>query len=324
MFVSAGDLEKYAFCPLSWWLSRRHKIVEKQGIKHHKKVEKELSTIKEKEKKVRFYEKYILFFALAASIVAMVGVAFLYGKLEIFWEYFLVIIALLWLLNATFFLYRASKVESILRARYEKLLLVSSMGAIIISTFLIISSNPPDEKWSRFAEILALIWVITANMLFYRYVVLSDEILSKKVKYVPLRGEIEYVGSNRKGEEITSEKYGIRGTPDYVIKIDDDNIPVEEKIADIKQPLLHHVIQITAYCMLVEDRYGVPPPYGIIKYKNAQFKIPYEKRWKDMVLEMREKMLRDMERGGAHRNHNNIKKCRKCSYREKCPESMAS
>jgi len=324
MLVSAGDLEKYAFCPLSWWLSREKKVVVKEGIEYHIKMENELDSIKEKEEKTKFYEKYILFFALAASIVAIFGISFLYGSLDIFWEYFLVVISLLWLLNAIFFLYRMGKVERILKKRYEKPLLISSVGAIMVSTFLLITSTPVERKWSVFAEILALIWVIVANIFFYRYVILSDEVLSKKIKYLPLRGEIAYVGKNRKGEEITSERYGIRGTPDYVIKIDDDHIPVEEKSSDVTHPLFHHVIQVTAYCMLVEDRYGSPPPYGILEYKNARFKIPYEERWKKIVLEMREQMIRDIKRGKAHRNHNNIKKCRRCHYREECPESMAS
>ncbi len=323
MFVSAGDLEKYAFCPLSWWLSKRKKVVEKEGIKHHRKMEEELNIIKEGERRARFYEKYVLFFALSASIIALFGISFMYGGLEKFWKYFLAVIALLWLLNAIFFLYRESRVERILKKRYEKPMLISSIGAIIISTTILILSSPIDTKWSIFAEILALIWVIMANIFFYRYVVLSDDILLKKMKYAPLRGEINYIGKNVRGGEITSEKYGIRGTPDYIIKIDDEYIPVEEKSSDVSHPLFHHVMQVTAYCMLVEDKYGAPPPYGILKYRNAQFKIPYEERWKRIVLNMKEQMLKDIEKGEAHRNHSNARKCRRCHYREECPESMA-
>jgi len=322
MFVSVGDIEKYAFCSLSWWLSREHKVVEKEGVYHHGRVEKELESIKEKEKKAKFYEKYILFFSLSATFVAIAGIAFLYGRLTLFWKYFMVVLALLWLLNSSFFLYRASKVERILMPRYEKLMLLSSMGAIIISTFSIIFSTKPNEDVGRFAEILALIWVVVANIFFYRYLFLSDDVLVSKIKYVPLRGEVEYVGRNRKGEELASKKYGIRGTPDYIIKIDEDYIPVEEKSADLYSPSFPHVIQITAYCMLVEDKYGIPPPYGILKYKNAQFKIPYERRWKNMVMEIKENILRDLEKGMAHRNHENTNKCRRCNHREHCPESL--
>ena len=166
MFVSAGDLEKYAYCPLSWWLSKKHKVVSKTGVSHHKNVENELKEIQKKEKKIKFYEKYTLFFSISASIVAIAGIALLYGEMENFWKYFFIVMSLLWLLNSSFFLYRASKVESILKARYEKLLLISSMGAIIIAFFAILFSYPANASISRFAEILALIWVILANLLF--------------------------------------------------------------------------------------------------------------------------------------------------------------
>jgi len=319
MFVSPGDLEKYAYCPLSWWLSKKYKVVHKEGIKHHKKLGEELKEIKEREKKIKFYEKYILFFSLSATLVAISGIAFLYGELENFWRYFFVVIALLWLLNSSFFLYRASKVESILKPKYEKLLLISSMGAIVIAFFTILFSFSVNTNISRFAEILALIWIVTANLLFYRTLYLSDEIIAKKIKYIPIKGEIEYIGMDRE-KEIVSEKYGIKGKPDYVLKIDNEYIPVEEKTADLKSPTFPHVIQITAYCMLIEDRYGIAPSYGILKYKNMEFKIPYEARWKNLVLQLRENMIKDIEKGESHRNHNNIKKCKNCVRKEYCYE----
>ncbi len=322
MFVSPGDLEKYAFCPLSWWLSKEHKIVHKEGVKHHRKVGKELKEIMEKERKVKSYEKFVLFFSIAATLIAISGVAFSYGETERFWRYFLVIMALFWLLVSAFFLYRATRVATILKQKYEKLLLLSSMGAIVIAFFSFLFSSPANKNISVFAETLAILWIIVANIIFYRSMYLSDRIVEKKIKYVPVEGEIEYVGSDG-GEEIVSKKYGIKGKPDYVIKINNEYIPVEEKTADLQSPTFPHVIQITAYCMLIEDKYGTPPPYGILKYKNAEFKIPYEKRWKEITTQLRKNMLKDIERGIAHRNHNNPKKCARCIRREYCPEKLA-
>lgn len=322
VYVSAGDLEKYAYCPLSWWLSKKYKVVSKEGIEKHRETEEKLKEIKIKEKKAKFYEKYILFSSIFASIVAISGLAFLHGKMEKFWNYFFIVIALIWLLNSSFFLYRATKAVEILQAKYEKMFLVSSMGATIIAFFVVILSVPANPAFSKFLEILALIWIIIANIIFYRLIYLSEDILSKKIKYIPVKSKIEYIGADKEGKEIISEKYGIRGKPDYILCIDDDFIPVEEKTADLVSPPLSHVIQITAYCMLVEDKYGKSPPYGIIKYKNSQFKIPYEMRWKKMVIEMRKKMLKDLEKGKAHRNHFNKRKCLNCARREFCNEKL--
>jgi len=323
MLVSAGDLEKYAYCPLSWWLSKTHKVVAKDGVAHHRNTERDLKDIQRKEKSLKFYERYILFFAVSASLIAVVGIALLYGEGSEFWKYFFVVIALLWLLNSSFFLYRASRTESIVKARYERLLLLSAMGAIIIAFFSILFATPANPAISRFAEILSLLWVILANIIFYRTLIMSDELIARKIKYAPVKGEIEYVGAAGEGEEIISEKYGIRGTPDYIIKLDDEYIPVEEKSASRDSPAFPHVMQITAYCMLVEDHYGRTPSYGILKYRDAEFKIPYERRWKTLVLALRKQLLENMERGEAHRNHHNAKKCEHCARRTYCPERLA-
>lgn len=323
MIISAGDIEKYAYCPLSWWLSKKHKVVYKSGIIKHKEVEKDLEEIKNKEKKLRLYEKYILIISITATIVAIIGISFLYGKMRGIWNNFFVFLSFLWLYNSLFFLYKASKASSIIKPRYEKIILISSVGAIMISSFSIIFSLPPNIEISKFSEILALIWIISANLLFYHSLNVSEKLIEKKIKYAPINGKIEYIGESKGEDEIISEKYGIRGKPDYILKLNDDYIPVEEKSFVSDYPKFSHVMQVTAYCMIIEDKYGKPPPYGIIKYENRQFKIPYEKRWKNAVLKIKENMMKDIEKGESHRNHSNEKKCEGCARREYCPERLA-
>jgi len=319
--VSAGDIEKYAYCPLSWWLSKQHKSVYKEGIKKHKETEKDLKEIKTKEEKLRIYEKFVLIFSIAATIVAIIGILFLYGKTIKTWNIYFIVLAFLWLYNSLFFLYKEGKVIKEIRPRYEKIILISAAGAIMVAAFSIIFSLPPNPDIGRFAEVLALLWVISANLLFYHSMNVSEEVIEKKIKYAPINGKIEYVGAD-KGKEMTSYKYGIRGKPDYIIKVGNEYIPVEEKSMSMDHPRFSHVMQITAYCMLVEDIYGIAPSYGIIKYSNREFKIPYEERWKKLVIKIRENMLKDMERGEAHRNHNNKKKCATCVRRDFCPERL--
>ena len=99
-------------------------------------------------------------------------------------------------------------------------------------------------------------------------------------------------------------------------------VPVEQKTSNITKPAFSHVIQVTAYCMIVEDLKGMYPPYGILKYKKHEFKIPYEKRWKNLVLKLRDDLASDRQRNKAHRNHNKVFKCKYCVRREFCPEKL--
>lgn len=321
MHVSAGDLEKYSYCPLSWWLSKAHKIVTQDGVDHHRNVENDLIGIQAHEQHVHFYERYTLFFAIASSLIAIAGIALIYNS-GYFWTYFFLVIALIWLLNSIFFLYRASKTEPVLQAQYEKMLLLSAIGAIVVAFFVLLLNAPENSHLALFFEILSIVWVALANIIFYRSLGISDRLLLEKTKYTSPQGEIEYVGASRKGHELISELYGIRGKPDYIIRLNDDHIPVEEKSSNLLSPHFPHVIQITAYCMIVEDVYGTRPPYGIIRYRHEEFKIPYEKRWKQTVISLREKLLNDKKKNEAHRNHSNPRKCEYCSLRKICSEAL--
>ncbi|MBC7081688.1 MAG: Dna2/Cas4 domain-containing protein [Thermoplasmatales archaeon] len=321
MFVSAGDLEKYAYCPLSWWLSREHKTTSAEGVRRDKEIKNEILEIKEKEEKIKLYNLITTFFSVSASIVAILGIIFLYSKLEMVWLYLFLIISLLWLFNSSLFFYKSLKTIDAIRPYYEKIVLISSIIAIIVALFAIFFFFPKNENFSRFLEILALFWIISANIFFYRTLAFSEKIIEKKIKYMPLKGEIVYVGKDKPSEELISKNYGIRGTPDYIIKIDDDYIPIEEKSCILNYPLLHHVIQLMAYCIIVEENYG-KTPYGILRYTGKEFKIPYEERWKNRVIDYVNAMKRDIERNEAHRNHNKKIKCSNCLRREWCPEKL--
>ncbi len=323
--VPAGDLEKYAYCPLSWWLSRKERnIASKEGIEEHKRMGKELEEIRKKEGKKRLYEKWVLFFATAASILAIAGIIFISGIEAGASKYIFIIFSLLWLLNSAFFLYKAEKIDiTFMKPRYERIVLISAMGALFISFIVILISLPGNEEVSKFLEILSLLWIISANIFFYYSLYISESILRKKIKYARMDENITYVGE-KDSEEFISEKYGLRGKPDYVIEKDGEFIPVEEKTGRVpKGPLFSHMIQIIAYCMLIEDSMKKKPPYGILKYNGNVYRITYDENLKEVVMQLRENLLHAMKKGEAHRNHSREGKCRNCSRREICPERLA-
>src|SRR5207302_361498 len=62
---------------------------------------------------------------------------------------------------------------------------------------------------------------------------------------------------------LRSSRLGLVGRPDHLLRSGDALIPVEQKPSARRvQP--SHVMQIAAQCLLVEETYGVRPPFGIV------------------------------------------------------------
>ena len=60
-------------------------------------------------------------------------------------------------------------------------------------------------------------------------------------------------------------------------------------------PYPGHVMQLAAYCHLVEQAYHVRPAYGVIRYDSQEFQIPYspelERELGRVVQEMQAKVV---------------------------------
>jgi len=136
--ISAADIEKFGYCPLSWWLSRGLAPEEgpelAEGEAKHEAASADLKGIEVHEAKAREAEAGVLYFAIAASIVAIVGVKFLSSE-SVQVAYTLGAIALIWLLAAVYFLYRAetlaTQAEKLLS---ERVILGFAMAAAVIAT----------------------------------------------------------------------------------------------------------------------------------------------------------------------------------------------
>jgi CRISPR-associated exonuclease Cas4 len=137
-------------------------------------------------------------------------------------------------------------------------------------------------------------------------------------------GSIEYVDTLDEDTDVLySEKYGLRGKPDYVIKRGNYLIPVEVKTGRVPRgPLFSHILQLAAYCLLIEEENDLAPPYGIIRYSNVQHEIDYTEDLKTILTSKLEEMKNIIRTGEAHRNHNRPNKCKGCSRRSMCPEKL--
>lgn len=90
---------------------------------------------------------------------------------------------------------------------------------------------------------------------------------------------------------LRSERYRLSGRPDALRSLPDGRlVPVEVKSRPTpgRGPTRSHVVQVRAYCLLVEETTGRPPPYGVLRYADGEFRV----RW-DPVARRELTALRD-------------------------------
>jgi CRISPR-associated exonuclease Cas4 len=121
-----------------------------------------------------------------------------------------------------------------------------------------------------------------------------------------------------------SKAHRLSGKPDYLIETQAGIVPVELKSGQAPaRPRDGHVLQLAAYCLLIEEAYASPPPEGLIKYEDDYFVIAYTPALRERLLRTLAVMRADLEAGGNARNHREPGRCRSCGVRDACDESLA-
>ncbi|RLG57347.1 MAG: CRISPR-associated protein Cas4 [Candidatus Hydrothermarchaeota archaeon] len=82
---------------------------------------------------------------------------------------------------------------------------------------------------------------------------------------------------------LISRKYMLVGRPDFIIEEENILYPLEFKATKAPPyPYASNIAQLLSYCILVEENFS-RPRYGIIKYLNNEFKIPYDEKEKKFI-----------------------------------------
>src|SRR5438876_4568649 len=82
-------------------------------------------------------------------------------------------------------------------------------------------------------------------------------------------GELVYEDADGQGEPLSSSQYPLKGKPDYVVQLPDGRpVPIELKLTveDATAPYSNHIVQVGAYCLILEDYFALPPTHGILRY----------------------------------------------------------
>ena len=144
---------------------------------------------------------------------------------------------------------------------------------------------------------------------------------TKKIKktYSIQSGKIIYSDLNKKAETLFSKKYMIAGKPDYIVNQNGRYIPVELKTGNSRSPQINHILQLAAYCHLIEENYNSFVPYGILVYNNKEkYKVDYTPKIRFELESTVKKMQKMIKTNRFVRNHNEKNRCRNCSMKEYC------
>jgi len=140
-------------------------------------------------------------------------------------------------------------------------------------------------------------------------------------------GRVAYsdTGAWRRCERpLVSQRYRLSGRPDYLVQVQGAPIPVEVKAARCPAvPYRAYVMQLAAYCLLIEETRGQAPPYGLLRYCDDTVRVDYTPQLRAELLAALEDMRRARVTGDASRSHDEPARCRRCGYRHACDQRLA-
>ncbi len=322
--ISASELERYGYCPLSWWLGRQvqaHNQELEEGDRAHRNKADEYRRIRRMDQTAWDWERMVFLFSLVATVLAVTGLSLMRVAQETDWGWLLSLLSVIWFFAVIAMLYlSAQRGRALIKVRRLQTWAILGLVMMVLAMNLgnLIKTDP---MVSMIIEALALLWLIAAS--FALYLSLSATQQAKEWKGEQgLKGDVHYVGTDSSPVYL-SQRHGLSGRPDFVLEIDGQLIPGDLKTGRTpKGPLFSHIMQVAAYCLLIAEDSGKRPPYGLLRYGDVEHEIEYTVELENLLLSKLEEMRGILRSGEAHRNHNRPGKCVSCSRRASCPERL--
>lgn len=359
--VSASDLERYTYCPLSWHLaatgtSGKSEAIE-EGIVQHQAIHESIMDLKGH----KFHtQRNLLIWQWWFSIIVILfidTIAFRYiddinlNVLE--FSKILAIGALSFLLvgvtallvpwrhaiglNRPFLPKKEGHVDHIdpiIEPRgfmggwfrgglLETFMLVSSIVLALHSSALLFAND--REQASYVLAFTTVGWTLLASMMLRR-ALKTNEMAQRLAEQnnLSMDDEVSYSDDEDKAQLLIDDDTGLRGRPDQIVIIDSEFIPVEQKTGKVpKRPHDSHRLQALAYAHLVEKATGRAPPYALLRYgQDNLHQLSWDEAAREELFDLLQVVQGVMAEGGAVRNHERPGKCQHCSRRHACGASL--
>jgi CRISPR-associated exonuclease Cas4 len=124
---------------------------------------------------------------------------------------------------------------------------------------------------------------------------------------------------SRPSRVLRSARHGISGKPDYLVVEGGRVAPVEVKpTRESDRPWLRDVVQLAAYCLLVQETHEDFAGYGYLRYANHTFRIDFTDSMRDEVLRTASEMRADLGATDVDPNHDDPRRCARCALRAPC------
>ena len=366
--VSASDLERHTYCPVSWQLSKAGVSGDgealQKGMREHDRIHKKMVDYKNSETKASQELVIWTWWITVVCALSADSAAFFFVNEGTISEDFiqnvgryLIVLAAVWLLLAImlislpwrrwlgrpFGLAQPPEIEASGLSEHVEGLTIESLdtsgvgeGGVTEFRLLIASIAvalhglaiywAENRTFLTFALIVAtLAWLLFSAWQLHRVLIKDREALdAKKEAGLTESEELAYSDDSGEATLLIDEDIGLRGRPDQIVKIDNQFIPVEQKTGKIPvHPHDSHRMQLLAYIHLVSKTTSTEPEYGILRYgSDSLFTVAWDQTGKKDLYDSIQEIQRLMVEGGAKRNHEREGKCRNCSPRASCPQSL--
>jgi CRISPR-associated exonuclease Cas4 len=124
---------------------------------------------------------------------------------------------------------------------------------------------------------------------------------------------------SRPSRVLRSAHYGIAGKPDYLVQEHGRIAPVELKPSrESDSPWLRDVVQLAAYCLLLEETEPRFAGYGYLRYAHRTFRIDFTERVRKELLQTIAGMRADLAASDVLPNHHDPRRCARCMLVSVC------
>ena len=122
---------------------------------------------------------------------------------------------------------------------------------------------------------------------------------------------------------LISRRYGLVGKPDYLVQVTEQgrNIPIPVEVKSRKRPPVlyeNHTLQLATYCLLVEEKFKITPPYGLLHYADATLKITFTDQLRGQLIAAADAIRQARSTSHVPRSHRDPGRCRHCGYLHAC------